>query len=146
MKEYDDIIKDIINHDDYIKMKDYKHHGITRYDHCLRVSLWTYKITKKFKLRYKDATIAGLLHDYFHINNQEKSIIERIKIWFTHPKMAVDLSKKHFEISELSEKIMVSHMFPLGNKIPSSREAWIVCIIDDIASIYERLFLWIKKR
>jgi uncharacterized protein len=136
--EYNDIVKDILDNKEFNKLKEYKHHGITRYDHVLRVSKWAYKVSKKWKLDYVSATRAGLLHDFFFVNNQEVKLSYRIKVLFIHPKMALENSKKYFKLNKKEERIILSHMFPVGLCIPLSLEGWIVNIADDIASIYER--------
>ena len=138
-EEYLNIVKDIINNKEFLKLKNYKHHGISRYSHVLRVSRWTYNYCKKHKLDYISATRAALLHDFFFVNNQKVSLLTRIKVLFTHPKLALENSKKYFKLNNKEEKIILSHMFPVGIRMPTSREAWIVNIIDDIASIYERI-------
>ena len=143
-KEYNDIVIDIINNEEFNKLKDYKHHGITRYDHVLRVSKWSYKACKKLKLDYISATRAGLLHDFFFVNNQEVKLSYRIKVLFIHPKMALENSKKYFILSKKEERIILSHMFPIGLCIPTSIEGWLVNVIDDIASIYERIYSLFK--
>jgi uncharacterized protein len=138
-EEYTKITKDILSNTEFLKLKDFKHHGITRLDHVSRVSKLSYKYCKKHKLDYKAAARAGLLHDFFLVNNQKLDIFTRIKVLFTHPKLALANSKKYFDLSKKEEQIILSHMFPVGLRLPLSREAWIVCIIDDIASIYERI-------
>ena len=59
MEEYYEIVKDILNNEEFIKRKTYRHHGnITVYDHCLRVSIMAYKISKRLKLGdYKEADL-----------------------------------------------------------------------------------------
>ena len=141
------IVNDILTNEEFNKLKEYKHHGITRYDHVLRVSKWSYNYAKKHKLDYVASARAGLLHDFFLINNQKVNILYRIKVLFIHPRMALENSKKYFELSKKEERIILSHMFPLNLCIPTSREAWLVDIVDDIASIYERISsLFHKKR
>ena len=139
MDEYSEIVKDIINNEEFIKLKDYKHHGLTRYDHVLRVSKWSYKVCKKLKLDYTSAARAGLLHDFFFVNNQRVKLSYRIKVLFIHPKMALENSKKYFKLNKKEERIILSHMFPVGLCIPTSFEGWIVDIVDDVASIYDRI-------
>ena len=55
-----------------------------------------------------------------------------------HPEYALKNSKKYFELSPLEEDIILSHMFPVGKHVPKYFESWMVDIIDDIASIYEK--------
>lgn len=98
--EYMIYVKDILDNTEFKKLKKYLHHGITRYDHCVRVSYNSYKIAKKLKLNSKDVARAGLLHDFFLVNNQKIDKLERFKVLFSHPRIAVENSKKYFTITE----------------------------------------------
>lgn len=55
-----------------------------------------------------------------------------------HPEYALENAKKYFELSSLEEDIIVSHMFPIGKHVPKYFESWLVDIVDDFASIYEK--------
>ena len=143
-KEYHNIVDNILKHKEFIKLKDYKHHGLTRYDHVVRVSYWSYKIAKKLRLDYKSVARAGLLHDFFFVNNQAITLGERIKVFCNHPKLALENSKKYFDINKQEEKIILSHMFPANIRIPTSLESWLVNIIDTVVSIYDRIISWFK--
>ena len=146
-KEYKKIVKDILDNKEFNKLKEYKHHGLTRYDHVLRVSYWSYNIAKKLRLDYKSVARAGLLHDFFFVNNQAITLGERIKVFCNHPKKALENSKKYFNINKQEEKIILSHMFPANLTIPTTFESWLVNIVDTVASIYDRLIsIFNKKR
>ena len=80
--EFFSIIKPIINNCEFDKLKDIRHHGITRYDHCMRVAYYSYIVTKFFRLNYKDTTEAALLHDFF---NQSEITTRLLKIAYEHP-------------------------------------------------------------
>ena len=58
-KEYYDIVSDIINNDEFDKIKKIEHHGITRYEHSLKVSYRAYKIAKFLKLNAYETARAG---------------------------------------------------------------------------------------
>ena len=60
---------------DFQKLKDYTHHEGNRYDHCLRVAYYTYKVTKRLNLNYKEATIAALVHDFFTNEVENETIL-----------------------------------------------------------------------
>ena len=47
------------------ELKNESHHGITRYMHVMRVSKYTYRLSKVLHFDYKSANHAALLHDYF---------------------------------------------------------------------------------
>ena len=62
---FDSIANEITQTSKFNELKSENHHGITRYIHVLRVSKYTYKISKFFNMDYVSATRAALLHDYF---------------------------------------------------------------------------------
>ena len=49
---FDDIAKEIIKNEKYLKIKNESHHGITRYIHSMRVARNVYKVSKKLNLDY----------------------------------------------------------------------------------------------
>ena len=119
--EFYKIIKDIYELDEVKRLDKCKHHGITRLDHCLRVSYYTYTITKALHLNYKDATRAALLHDFF---------IDEV----SGLKMYGRFSKH-----------LVKHMWPCTLTPPKYFESWIVDIIDDISAVFERGYVTRKE-
>lgn len=133
-EEFYKIIDDIYNNEEFKKLDNYKHHGITRYRHSMRVSYYTYLVTKKLGLNYKSATRAALLHDFF--TDEVKKVNVFLKIT-RHPRIAVDNSKKYFDINELEEDIIRTHMFPCTIRPPKYLESWIVDAIDDLSAIGE---------
>lgn len=133
--DFYDIINDIYKHDEFMKLNDCRHHGITRYDHCLRVSYYTYLITKALHLNYKEATRAALLHDFFTDEVLTFNVVHKIT---KHPDIAVKNASKHFELSELQKDIIRTHMWPCTFMPPKYLESWIVDMIDDISAIFER--------
>lgn len=136
-KEFNSIITDIIKNEEFQGMKKITHHGITRFNHSLRVSYYTYLVTKKLKLNYVEATRAALLHDFFTDETSGMKTKEALK---QHPKIAVENSKKYFELSKMQEDIIEKHMYPITKKLPKYKESWVVDIVDDVASLYERTY------
>lgn len=137
-QEFDHLIEEYIRHPRVQEMKKYKHHGIQRYDHCFRVALHTYRITKFFNLNYQSATKAALLHDFW--TDELESESSSIKRYRSHPAIAIQNAKTFFSLNELEEDIIGSHMFPITFKPPRYLESWIVDIVDDVASVYERYY------
>lgn len=135
--EFLNIIEDILSSSKFIEIKGCIHHGISRYDHCLRVSYYTFLLTKFLKLNYREATRAALLHDFF---TDEVKDLNGYKRLVEHPKKALINSKKYFELSELQEDIIIKHMFPVTIIPPKYLESWIVDIVDDFSAIYERVY------
>ena len=139
--EFFKITKDILVHNEFDKLKNVSHHGISRHNHSMRVAYYTYLVTKTLHLNYKEATRGALLHDFFTDEVKECNGLFRLR---RHPNHAVDNAKEVFGISTLEEDIIKTHMFPVTFTPPKYIESWIVDIIDDISAIYEKSFS-IKK-
>lgn len=135
--EFFDIISPILDNKEFNKTQDIVHHGITRYDHCMRVAYFSYKITKAMRLDYKETTRAALLHDFFTDEVDEDNKVSKLR---RHPNHAVENAKKYFDLSEKEEDIIKTHMFPVTFTPPKFLESWIVDLVDDIAAIYEKYY------
>ncbi len=133
--EFFKIIQPIINNEEFQKLKKIEHHGITRYNHCMRVAYYSYKVTKALHLDYKEVTEAALLHDFFFDEVDEENTLKQ---WGSHPKIALANAKKYFSLTAKQEDIISKHMFPVGLIPPLYLESWIVDFIDDISAVYER--------
>lgn len=134
-KEFIDITNPITNNNEFLKTKKETHHGINRFDHLIRVSYFSYIITRFLKLKYKETARAGLLHDFFTNETKGESQINALK---NHPTYALENAKKYYKLTEREEDIIKNHMFPVTKTPPKYIESWIVDIVDDVASIYER--------
>ena len=130
--------KDITDNSHFNKLKHELHHGISRYEHSIRVAEWTYKICNTFKFdNIKEITRAALLHDFYinddlKANGGSQALVE-------HPYVALKNSKKYFDINSTQEDIIVHHMFPCTLKLPESKEAFLVSLVDKGVSSYELL-------
>lgn len=131
------IVDDILKHRDFQKLKDIRHHGITRYNHLLRVSYYTYKVTKRLGLRHVEATRGALLHDFFLDEADQDSQREALK---KHSFYALNRANECFSLTELEKDIIKTHMFPVTSTVPHYKESFIVDIIDDVCSCYERTY------
>lgn len=137
-REYLNKVYDILEHNEFKKMENIVHHGIDRLSHSIRVSYYSYKIAKFLRLDSTKVARAALLHDFFFEDNSELNKKNRIITMVKHPRYAKENAKKYFELSELEEDIILTHMFPIALRIPKYLESWMVDLIDDIASVYER--------
>lgn len=137
--EYLKITKDILDNEEFQKMSDVKHHDSNRLNHSLKVSYYSYKVSKALHLNYKDVARGGLLHDFFLERTVDYSNVkDKVKLYtIGHPKMAVMNAKKHFNISKMEEDIIKSHMFPIDIRVPKYAESWVVSSVDKVISIYE---------
>lgn len=138
--EYMSIVSDIIENEEFNKTKAIMHHGLNRFDHCMRVSYYAYKVTKLLKLGYHEVARAGLLHDFFFVDNSEVDATKRLDVLINHPKYALANSKRNFSLTDKEEDIIASHMFPVSLKTPKYIESWIVDIVDNVVAIGEAFY------
>lgn len=143
---YYDIVKDILDNEQYQELKSIKHHGLDRYEHSKRVSYYSYLVSKILHLDYESAARAGALHDFFLLENEDIKFKERIKTLEKHPKMSLENSSNHFDLNEIEQNIILSHMFPIVPKyLPKYLESWIVDIVDDWVGIGEKIYATRKR-
>lgn len=139
--EYELLIEDILNHKEFVKMKEIAHHGTTRYDHSLKVSFRSYKIAKKIGLDYEAVARAGLLHDFFLVDNKTISFKEEVATLWNHPLYAEKFSSKFFNLSSKEKDIISTHMFPIGiTRVPKYLESWIVSTVDKSVALEEKSY------
>ncbi len=134
--QYLNIINKYINNEEFLKIKKIEHHGITRFEHSLKVSYYSYKVAKVLGLDYKETAIGGLLHDFF-ISPEERSNTERLESLFTHPKLALETASKEFELTAKEKDMIRSHMFPINISVPKYMESWIVSLVDKCVAVEE---------
>ena len=134
--QYMSIVNDILNNKEFMKIRGIEHHGISRYDHSLKVSYYSYKIAKALHLDYEQTAIGGLLHDFF-LSPENRTQKDRLKSVFTHPKAAVEMAKSQFELTRKEEDMIRSHMFPINLSVPKYAESWIISMVDKCVATNE---------
>lgn len=130
--------KKITSSEKYLRTKKYVQHGdFTVYDHSVYVCSTCFKLAKKLHLKIDRESLAkaALLHDYFLYDWHDKNH-PRLH-GFRHAKIAAENAKRDFGLTEKEYKIIRSHMFPMGTKIPSSKEALILCLADKYCATRE---------
>lgn len=135
-KEYYSIVKDILENDEFNKLRYIEHHGSTRYEHCMRVSYISYKAAKKLHLNYMEMARAGLLHDFF-LSDELRTFKEKFLSVFTHPSVALKTSNDNFDLTIREQNIIASHMFPLGTTIPKYSESVLIAVVDKFVAVSE---------
>lgn len=145
-KKYKSIVKSILRNNNFKKTYNIEHHGISRMEHSIKISYYSYKIAKKLKLDYEAVARGGLLHD-FYLDGDERNDKCKLLDTFIHPKKALATARKNFTLNEVEENIISSHMFPLSIclSIPKYKESIIVNVVDKVIGLYE-IFRKIKCR
>ena len=120
-------------------MKEVRHHDSNRLAHSLKVSYYSYKVSKILHLDYEQAACGGLLHDFFiertvnYENPKDKFLLYTTK----HPLLALKNAEEHFDITEKEADMIKCHMFPLDIRIPKYAESWVVNLVDTCVSTFE---------
>ena len=135
-KEYKKIVKDIFRNVEFKKLYNIEHHGISRIEHSIKISYYSYKIAKVLKMDYVSVARGGLLHDFF-LDGDERNLKRKFLDTFTHPKRALKTSMDNFDVNEIEKNIIVSHMFPIYISIPKYKESLLVNLVDKIIGFKE---------
>lgn len=138
-REYYETVRDIMEHPVVRRMSEFKHHcGTSCYRHCLNVSYLNFVICKRLHLDARAAARAGMLHDLFlydwHRHSKETGNHFH---GLTHPRYAMHMAEKHFDLTEMEKEIILHHMWPITITLPTSREGFIITITDKICGIME---------
>lgn len=141
-EEFNDIVADILNHPEFLRLKDFRHHTSSIYDHALAVSFLSYRICKQFGLDYRSAARGGLLHDFFLYDwrNHDVPDLPREKFHgLEHPRIALENARRHFAINDIERDCILRHMWPLTLTPPRFMESFVVCMADKYVASREYL-------
>lgn len=139
-QEFLTIINDIINNETVQEMKNYRqHYETTCFDHCYMVSYYCYLICKKYKLNYVSATRAGMLHDLFLYDWRIRQPDRKGFHAFTHGKLACENASKLFDLTQKEKDMIMTHMWPVTMKFPTSIEGLILTFVDKYCATSETL-------
>lgn len=135
------LVDDILSHDEFLKLKTFRHHTNHIYDHASRVSYLSYRISKALGLDYIAAARGGLLHDFFLYDWRERKATDekRSSHGKEHPFIALENAKTYFAVDAREQDIITKHMFPKTLALPRYPESVVVSISDKISAIYEYL-------
>ncbi len=134
--EYYILVKDILDNKHFNEIDKIEHHGTSRMLHSMRVSYYSYLVSKALRLHTSEVARAGLLHDFF-MSSEDRTSMDRFSSTFTHPKYAVRNADNIFELNNLERDIIKSHMFPINIAIPKYLESWLVSVVDKCVALYE---------
>ena len=143
--EYEDIVSDILDNAEFKKLHLEPHHGISRYDHVLRVSKVSYFLAKNLKLGHlEEITRAALLHDfYFDKDLVEYDAYEKLSI---HPKAALKEASKYYDLTDLEKDVIVKHMYPHTKSKPKYVGSYLVSVSDKLVATYEMVRFKVSLR
>lgn len=125
-------------------MKAFRQHGsVSTYEHCLSTAEFSYDLNRFFRLN-ADLNIllkGAMLHDYYLYDWHIKDKLLHPFHGLTHAEKAGKNARDHFDIDDDIHHVIHCHMWPLNpERIPLSKEAWIVCLADKCVTLYETFF------
>ena len=147
IKEFEEIISDLVNNETVQKMKEFKqHYNTSCFEHCKMVAYYSYLLCKKYNLDYVSAARAGMLHDLFLYDWRTRIDGRKGLHAFTHPKTALANASKLFDLNKKEQDIILKHMWPVTIKLPRYKESYIITFIDKYCAIQESINAYKSKR
>ena len=142
--EAEEILRELTSDRHVQEMKKYLQHGnVTTFEHCENVARLSCAINRRLFLHADTRTLVtgAMLHDFYLYDwHAEDGGTHRLH-GFTHAEKACRNARKYFDVDDAVGHVIYCHMWPLNPvRIPSSREAWIVCLADKCISLYETVF------
>lgn len=123
----------------------FQHGNTTVYKHSRNVAYLSIALAKKIEKKlhisfnYSNLLVGAFLHDMFLYDWHEKDASHRLH-GYRHPLTASRNAKAMCHVNEEVEKIIQTHMWPLTiTRVPKSREAFLVCLVDKYAAVIETL-------
>lgn len=136
--EFQSIISELISNETVQSMKNFRqHYETTCFDHCYMVSYYCYLICKKYKLDYKSAARAGMIHDLFLYDWRVRQPERKGLHAFTHGKVACENACKLFDLNEKEKDMIIKHMWPVTVNMPKSMEGFILTFVDKYCAMSE---------
>lgn len=121
------------------------HRNVNRYDHSVRVALWSFRLARQLGWDARACARAGMLHDLFLYDKYTgKPEGWKGPLVLTHPEDAERLAEHLVELSPMEKNIILSHMWPATRHWPHYREAWLVSMVDKVIAV--RDYTTSKKR
>ena len=137
-KEFEDILKDILENETVLKMQNFnQHYSTSCYEHSKNVAYYSYLMAKKWNLDYVSATRAGMLHDLFLYDWRIPSKEHKKLHAFRHPRIAYNNAKEIFNLNEKEKDSILKHMWPLTIVPPICKEAYVVTLADKYCTYLE---------
>lgn len=135
--EFLEIVNDILINEDVQKLNLYKHHyAYTRLEHSMSVAYYSYVICKIFHLDYESIARAGLLHDLFFYDCENKLTRPKNHI-SNHSKIALKNAEKLFSLNDKEKDIILKHMWPITLSRPKYIESFIITFVDKYCALKE---------
>ena len=139
--DYYIVVADLLCRDEVQELADFTHHKMTtRYQHCLNVSYYNYKLCRLLRLDADSAARAGLLHDLYHYDTARYSRSSpAIRHSHYHPQVALEAAEKLLDMNDRERDMIGNHMWPVTVPRPKYAETYIITVVDKYCAVIEFL-------
>lgn len=153
--EYYVVIADLLELDEVRALADFRHHIMTtRWQHCLNVSYYNYRICRLLRLDAVSAARAGLLHDLYHYDTKRyHKGTHTLGHSSYHPMKALENAERIVEMNDRERDMIEKHMWPVTHRRPKYAETYIITLVDKYCAVIEfilpqpaRLGRWIRSK
>lgn len=151
--EFWQMIQDILDNPVFQETKKLSHHGPDNsvYAHSVATAQMAYTLGRLLQLtpqELRSLTRAALLHDFFGYDWHDdwyRSFVSRYRgirrlthmHAFVHGEIAAKRARLYFDLTDEQCASIASHMFPIANSVPKSREAWLLSLADKVVAARE---------
>lgn len=115
------------------------HHRTSRYDHALLVAQLSFRVARVMGLDCRATARCGLLHDLYPGCKDSSGPFFFLRHAWTHPKRALKNAQTLTYLTGKERNIIASHMWPMCQALPKSREAWLVNLMDSFVAVIDVL-------
>lgn len=153
--EYYILIADLLALEEVKALGDFRHHIMTtRFQHCLNVSYYNYRLCRLLRLDAVSAARAGLLHDLYHYDtkryHQGNHTLGHSSY---HPMKALENAQQLIEMNDRERDMIEKHMWPVTHRRPKYAETYIITLVDKYCAVIEfvlpqpaRLGRWVRSK
>ena len=138
---------DIIESDEFKRMHSQKHHMVTSLGRHtvstarMGLALCDFLNNHGISVDEKKVVRTALLHDVGMLD-REKKYRNNFVCGKRHPTDSADAARKIWpEIDKESLDAIQSHMWPLSTKMPHTKEGFVLCVADKLASVKDVISL-----
>ena len=130
-------VSDLVEHKMIKGLDNFSQHvGTSRLQHSINVAYYSFLICRKFKLDYRSAARAGIMHDLFLYDWREESKSAKIHI-HAHPRAALENAEKITALNKKETDAILNHMWPMTPAPPRFMESHIVSLVDKFCACAE---------
>jgi uncharacterized protein len=124
-------IEDLLANSKVQSMARIQHHQWSTLSHSLVISQASWYLADAFGLDKKSCARGALLHDFFLYDwRREKHPHHATR----HAGLALENAQMYFDLNEMEQDIILTHMWPLSRTIYHYRESLLVSMVDKIGS------------